>query len=77
MKKLFSLLLAVSLCLTVTACNRAGSTRKQKNEKLVIGFAQIGQESGWRDAETSDIQWYAARHTDTIELQFSFLSRQP
>lgn len=41
------------------------------NEKLVVGFAQIGQESGWRDAETNDIQWYAARHTDTVELHFS------
>lgn len=41
------------------------------NDKLVVGFAQIGQESGWRDAETNDIQWYAARHTDTIELSFA------
>ena len=43
---------------------------KPENEKLVIGFAQIGQESGWRDAETNDIQWTAARNTDTIELIF-------
>lgn len=42
-----------------------------KNEKLVVGFAQIGQESGWRDAETNDVQWYAARNTDTIELVFA------
>lgn len=42
-----------------------------ENEKLVVGFAQIGQESGWRDAETNDIQWYAARNTDTIELHFA------
>ena len=42
-----------------------------ENDKLVVGFAQIGQESGWRDAETNDIQWYAARNTDTIELHFA------
>lgn len=41
------------------------------NDKLVVGFAQIGQESGWRDAETNDVQWYAARNTDTIELAFA------
>lgn len=41
------------------------------NDKLVVGFAQIGQESGWRDAETNDVQWYAARNTDTIELSFA------
>ena len=39
--------------------------------KLVVGFAQIGQESGWRDAETIDIQWYAARKTDTLQLVFA------
>ena len=44
---------------------------KSGNDKLVIGFAQIGQESGWRDAETNDVQWYAARNTDTIELHFA------
>lgn len=41
------------------------------NTKLVVGFAQIGQESGWRDAETNDVQWYAARNTDTVELHFA------
>lgn len=71
MKKLFSMTLTVVLCLALAACNGTGGTKKTKNEKLVIGFAQIGQESGWRDAETNDIQWYAARHTDTIELHFA------
>ena len=42
-----------------------------ENTKLVVGFAQIGQESGWRDAETNDVQWYAARNTDTVELHFT------
>ena len=44
---------------------------KSDNDKLVVGFAQIGQESGWRDAETNDIQWYAARNLDTLELVFA------
>lgn len=41
------------------------------NDKLVVGFAQIGQESGWRDAETASIQWYAAQNLDTLELKFA------
>ena len=77
MKKLFSLMLAAVLCLALAACSSAGSTQRFENEKLVIGFAQIGQESGWRDAETSDIQWYAARHTDTIELHFADAEQKP
>lgn len=40
-------------------------------EKLVVGFAQIGQESGWRDAETMSIQQYAEENSDTIELHFA------
>ena len=76
MKKLFSLMLAVVLCLSLASCGTDGN-QKAKNEKLVIGFAQIGQESGWRDAETSDIQWYAARHTDSIELHFADAQQKP
>ena len=40
-------------------------------EKLVVGFAQIGQESGWRDAETMSIQTYAEENSDTVELKFA------
>ncbi|MCH5286619.1 MAG: ABC transporter substrate-binding protein [Christensenellaceae bacterium] len=72
MKKLISLLLVAALCLTLTACSDNNSNaKKTKNDRLVIGFAQIGHEAGWRDAETADIQWYAARRTDTIELHFA------
>ena len=78
-KRLISLLLLVCLCLTLAACGNAGKTTagKKQNDKLVIGFSQIGQESGWRDAETNDIQWYAARHTDTVELHFADAQQDP
>ncbi len=42
-----------------------------ENKKLVVGFAQIGQESGWRDAETASIQFYAGQNMDTIDLKFA------
>ena len=77
MKKIFALLLAV-LCLSLAACNSTSATaNRTQNDKLVIGFSQIGQESGWRDAETNDVQWYAARHTDTIELHFADAQQDP
>lgn len=56
---------------TVTEAEEPAPDTSSDNEKLVVGFAQIGQESGWRDAETNDVQWYAARNTDTIELIFA------
>ena len=71
MKKFLALLLAATLCLTLTACDSGSNAKKVINDRLVIGFAQIGHEAGWRDAETADIQWYAARRTDTIELHFA------
>lgn len=70
-------MLAVLLCMSLAACGDTSSTKRTKNEKLVVGFSQIGQESGWRDAETSDVQWYAARHTDTIELHFADAEGNP
>lgn len=71
MKRMVSLLIAAVLCLSLVACDSKSNTTNSQNDRLVIGFAQIGQESGWRDAETNDIQWYAARHTDTIDLHFA------
>ena len=37
--------------------------------KLKVGFAQIGQESGWRDAETASIQFYAGQNLGTHRFQ--------
>ena len=72
MKRFVSILLAAALCLSLAACGGSRRTAQNgKNERLIVGFAQIGQESGWRDAETNDIQWYAARHTDTVEPHFA------
>lgn len=54
-----------------TASSVEASTQDSGNDKLVVGFAQIGQESGWRDAETQSIQFYAGQNLDTIELKFA------
>ena len=72
MKKTALSLLIALLCLLLTGCASSGApAKKTKNDRLVVGFAQINHENGWRDAETSDVQWYAARRTDTIELHFA------
>lgn len=56
-----------------TSSSTAASMAEQGdgNDKLVVGFAQIGQESGWRDAETQSIQFYAGQNLDTIDLKFA------
>ncbi len=70
MKKVLVALLLVSV--VCTGLFAGGSKDKAPaNEKLVVGFAQIGQESGWRGAETTSITFYAAQNLDTIQLHFA------
>ena len=75
MKKITATVLTLLLVLTLFAgCGAPAS--KTANEKLVVGFAQIGQESGWRDAETASIQFYAGQNLDTIDLKFADAQQQ-
>jgi galactofuranose transport system substrate-binding protein len=57
----------------LTACGSesggAGSTGGSKTEKITLGFAQVGAESGWRTANTKSIQESAK--TAGITLKFS------
>ena len=56
---------------TTAPAAEAAEPESKGNDKLVVGFAQIGQESGWRDAETASIQFYAGQNLDTIDLKFA------
>ncbi|MED4229107.1 ABC transporter substrate-binding protein [Neobacillus cucumis] len=64
--------LALSLLAGCGASNSASSTGKQgaSNHKIVIGFSQVGAESGWRTANTESIKSAAAADSN-IELKFS------
>ncbi len=75
MKKFFAIVLTLLLVLTLFAGCQAAPAAKA-NDKLVVGFAQIGQESGWRDAETASIQFYAGQNLDTIDLKFADAQQQ-
>lgn len=74
-KRIFASALAFCLATSMFAgCGAEktdGGKDDKKNDKLVVGFAQIGQESGWRDAETASIQFYAGQNLDTVELKFA------
>jgi len=54
-KKLISALLAVGMMLSVTACSKNSSQNGNGNEKLVVGFSQLGSESDWRVANTASM----------------------
>ncbi|MEJ3653092.1 ABC transporter substrate-binding protein [Actinomycetes bacterium KLBMP 9759] len=64
----------VALATGVAACGSGGSATGAgdggaKSEKLVMGFAQVGAESGWRTANTKSIQEAAAQAG--VDLKFS------
>ncbi len=73
MKKTIGLFAAGALVLALSACGggapAASSGGPKPLDQLVVGFAQVGAESGWRTANTKDIQ--AAFKEANIKLQFS------
>ncbi|WP_430644920.1 ABC transporter substrate-binding protein [Agromyces sp. GXS1127] len=73
MKKLIGIA-AVSgaMLLALTGCASGGDASAEGPkplDELVVGFAQVGAESGWRTANTKDIQ--ASFEEAGIELKFS------
>ena len=57
-------------CGSKPAEDAAKKEEKPADKKLVVGFSQIGAESGWRSAETDSIK-KTAEADPTIELKFS------
>lgn len=78
-KKIAALITAIVLTTTIFA-GCSGSSKPANNvtksaggattKKVVIGFSQIGAESGWRDAETNSIKDIPIKDPN-IELKFS------
>jgi ABC-type sugar transport system substrate-binding protein len=58
-------LIAISLAALVAA----GCGREKADERIVLGFSQIGAESEWRTANTESIK--AAAATSNIDLRFA------
>ncbi|GAA1806682.1 ABC transporter substrate-binding protein [Agromyces neolithicus] len=74
MKKLIGIAAAGAMLLALSGCagadgGSASADGPKPLDELVVGFAQVGAESGWRTANTKDIQ--AAFEEAGIELKFS------
>ncbi|MDY0816205.1 ABC transporter substrate-binding protein [Kitasatospora purpeofusca] len=71
-KRAAAALVAGAMVTVLTACGSGGggdSTGKGAGHKLVVGFSQVGAESGWRTANTKSVQESAKKAG--IELKFS------
>ncbi len=71
MKRFAPIAAAGALLLALAGCAGAdgGGAGGGGGEDIVVGFAQVGAESGWRTANTKDIQ--RAFKDAGIELKFS------
>ena len=77
MKRTISALAAGALVLALSACgggapaasSSSGAAKSKALDQIVVGFAQVGAESGWRAANTKDIQ--GAFKDAGIQLKFS------
>ncbi|MFJ1755380.1 ABC transporter substrate-binding protein [Kitasatospora sp. NPDC088134] len=71
-KRVAAALVAGAMVAALTACGSgggSGSADKGSGHKLVMGFSQVGAESGWRTANTKSVQDAAKKAG--IELKFS------
>ncbi|WP_030394417.1 MULTISPECIES: ABC transporter substrate-binding protein [Kitasatospora] len=71
-KRAAAALVAGAMVTVLTACGSGGgggSADKGAGHKLVVGFSQVGAESGWRTANTKSVQESAKKAG--IELKFS------
>ena len=64
-----TLVLALSACAGGPAGGGGGAAPNKPLDQIVVGFAQVGAESGWRTANTKDIQDSFAEAK--IQLKFS------
>ncbi|WP_067177659.1 ABC transporter substrate-binding protein [Microtetraspora niveoalba] len=70
LKRISALVLAGATALTLAACGGgAGPAAGGGDGALVMGFAQVGAESGWRTANTKSVQESAK--SAGVELKFS------
>jgi simple sugar transport system substrate-binding protein len=70
--KAITLAVTATMCFSLAGCSKNGtsnSASSSKDKKIVLGFAQVGAESGWRTANTKSIQDEAKKQG--IELKFS------
>jgi len=70
MRKIIGVAAAAALLVAMTGCAGGGdSAGSGGDDDIVVGFAQVGAESGWRTANTKSIQ--GAFEDAGIELKFS------
>ncbi len=69
MKKIIGVAAVAATLIALTGCAGSGDAGSGGSDDLVVGFSQVGAESGWRTANTISIQ--GAFKDSGIELKFS------
>ncbi len=61
--------LAVAVAFSMAGCKKESGTNSSGGKKLVVGFSQVGAESGWRTAESNSVVNEAQKRG--IDLKFA------
>lgn len=69
MKRFISVAAAGALLVAMSGCATEGGPAAGGDDEIIVGFSQVGAESGWRTANTVSIQ--GAFEEAGIELKFS------
>lgn len=69
MKRIYQIFLLILACLlSLSACSAKNETQSGTNKPIILGFSQLGSESGWRIGNSNDIEAAAKRHG--VQLMF-------
>lgn len=69
MKRLYQTFLLILACLLgLSACTAKQASQPSVNKPIILGFSQLGSESGWRIGNSNDIEAAAKRHQ--VQLMF-------
>lgn len=71
MKQWVKVLSVVVVVMMVWSVNAAAQCKFEHDQKIIVGYSQIGAESAWRVANTESIKSEAEKRSDCIELKFS------
>ena len=69
MRRRIALLCVLLLALSLTGCVKRDETAKKGNDELLLGFSQLGSESGWRIGNTRSVT--EAAENAGIRLMFN------
>lgn len=66
----------IALCFCLTGCEKAKTVQENENHQILIGFAQLGSESGWRNGNTESVKTAAKEYGIDLREENAYQSQE-